>query len=507
MRRLALLVVAACAAAGALPASASAHGLAGRSDLPVPGWLAGWGAAAVLVISFVGLATLWSTPRLEEPRARVLLRIPRVLDVACGAIGVALFAGVVYAGFAGSQVATANALPTFVYVVFWVGLVPVSALLGDVFRAFNPWRAVGRALRLRGTRPYPERLGMWPAVAGLAAFGWLELVAPNHEDPSLLAAAALVYAAAQLAGMARYGVEAWSTRGDAFGVYFGLFAQTVAVRGHRRPARLRRPLSGLTELRPGRGFVALACTAIGDHGLRRRVGGAAVERRRRCDRARCVGRRARPGDGRRDRLDGRPDGVRRPRRRASTASGCAGSGRRRPSGPRPISARAFAHSLVPIALAYVVAHYFSMLAFQGQAAIGLASDPLGSGHDLFGTAHSAVDYTFLSAGVIWYIQVAALTAGHALGLTLAHDRALSSFRARPRGGPLAALDAHRHGRVHEPRPPPPLRLQRLMLPIAHAGHWIGSLLYVAPVALVALAIAFREMKGRTQVADGDDDLR
>ena len=146
--------------------------------------------------------------------------------------------------------------------------------------------------------------------------------------------------------------------------------------------------------------------------------------------------------------------------------------------------RSFAHSLVPIALAYVVAHYFSMLAFQGQAAIELASDPLGSGHDLFGTADSAVDYTFLSAGVIWYIQVAALTAGHALGLTLAHDRALSSFRERAGGGPLAALDAHRHGRVHEPRPPPPLRLQRLMLPLAHAGHWIGSLLYVAPVALV-----------------------
>ena len=213
MRRLALLVVAACAAAGALPASASAHGLAGRSDLPVPGWLAGWGAAAVLVISFVGLATLWSTPRLEEPRARVLLRVPRALDVACGAIGVALFAGLVYAGFAGSQVATANALPTFVYVVFWVGLVPVSALLGDVSGRSTPGAPSAALLRLRSTRPYPEQLGMCPAVAGLAAFGWLELVAPNHEDPSLLAAAALVYAAAQLAGMARYGVEAWSTRG------------------------------------------------------------------------------------------------------------------------------------------------------------------------------------------------------------------------------------------------------------------------------------------------------
>jgi hypothetical protein len=91
-----------------------------------------------------------------------------------------------------------------------------------------------------------------------------------------------------------------------------------------------------------------------------------------------------------------------------------------------LSAR-FAHSLIPIALAYVVAHYFSLLLFQGQALSYLASDPLGDGSDLFGTAHSGIDYSLVSASAITYTKVAALVIGHVAGLAVAHDRALVEF--------------------------------------------------------------------------------
>jgi hypothetical protein len=93
-------------------------------------------------------------------------------------------------------------------------------------------------------------------------------------------------------------------------------------------------------------------------------------------------------------------------------------------------ARRFAHSLVPIALAYVVAHYFSLLAYQGQATAYLASDPLGDGTDLFGTASSAIDYSVVSANGIWYVQVGALVLGHLAALALAHDRALATWADR-----------------------------------------------------------------------------
>jgi hypothetical protein len=86
-----------------------------------------------------------------------------------------------------------------------------------------------------------------------------------------------------------------------------------------------------------------------------------------------------------------------------------------------------AHSLAPILAAYVVAHYFSLLAYNGQDLARLASDPLGHGSDLFGTAASAIDYGVVSATAIWYVQVGALVLGHVAGLVLAHDRALALY--------------------------------------------------------------------------------
>jgi hypothetical protein len=92
-------------------------------------------------------------------------------------------------------------------------------------------------------------------------------------------------------------------------------------------------------------------------------------------------------------------------------------------------ARRFIHTLVPIALAYVVAHYFSLLVYQSQATAYLASDPLGTGSNLFGTANVAIDYGVITATGVWYVQVAALLAGHVSGLVLAHDRAVASYKS------------------------------------------------------------------------------
>jgi hypothetical protein len=100
----------------------------------------------------------------------------------------------------------------------------------------------------------------------------------------------------------------------------------------------------------------------------------------------------------------------------------------RDSPPLGSLGRAFAHTLIPIGVAYLVAHYFSLVVFAEQAQFTyLLSDPLGNGSDLFGTASSGIDYGLLSANTIWYVQVAALVIGHVTGLTLAHDRALNVY--------------------------------------------------------------------------------
>jgi hypothetical protein len=91
--------------------------------------------------------------------------------------------------------------------------------------------------------------------------------------------------------------------------------------------------------------------------------------------------------------------------------------------------RAFGHAFIAIALAYLVAHYFSLVAFQEQAQFTyLLSDPLGSGSDYFGTASSRIDYGLIGATAVWYVQVGALVVGHVLALALGHDRALTVYR-------------------------------------------------------------------------------
>ena len=437
-RRLLVLLVLAAGLVAALPDAALAHGIVGREDLPIPKWLFGWAATAVLVASFVGLAVLWPKPRLEQPAERRLASVPKLLDPICGAIGAGLFVLVVYAGFAGTPTAASNITPTFIFVIFWVGLAILSPLFGDVFAAFNPWRAIGRAVaglaslvsrdRLPAPLPYPERLGRWPAAIAILAFTWVELAYSGRGDPSNLAVLALAYAAVQFVGMSLYGIEQWNRYGDGFAVYFGLFARISPLRWERGAVYVRRPLSGLTTLDPVPGTVALLCTLIGTTSfdgfqggpvwgdlstpLIDAIAGLGFSQSTALQLAFTI------------RLVGAVLAV-------SGLYRLGATGMQRESGDGMTAselARRFAHSLVPIALAYVVAHYFSLLAFRGQTLIYLSSDPLGQGRDLFGTADTNVDYAWVSATAIWYVQVGALVIGHVAGLILAHDRALVTFK-------------------------------------------------------------------------------
>jgi hypothetical protein len=421
-----------------------AHGIVGRTDLPIPQWLFGWAAAVVLVVSFVALAVLWPQPRLQDgggfrPLPAGLSRVltSRVVDVVCGAIGVALLFLVVYAGLSGEQVAMGNFASEFTLVIFWVGLVPASILLGDIFRLFNPWRALGRLVAwiaqtaARGPMPaplaYPERLGYVPAGLGLVAFTTLELVASDGSQPNHVAVATLVYSAITFVAMALYGVEAWIERGEAFSVYYGLFARMSVWT--RKDGRLgvRRPLAGLTEFPALPGSVFLLAVMIGTITFDGAAEGP-------------VWTSIAPhlANGFRS-LGASPEAALEFaffiglwlgigivygffRLGVKGAASIGGQLSARPLG------MTFVHTLVPIATAYVMAHYFTYLIDQGQAMKFLVSNPLGrEGTDIFGTANDAIKYGVVGATAVWYFQVAFVVVGHVSGLTLAHDRALVTY--------------------------------------------------------------------------------
>jgi hypothetical protein len=408
-----------------------AHGLIQRSSLPIPEWLFGWAAAAVLVVSFVALAALWQSPRLQDPGWRPLPGVGRLLgsralEAVCGVIGVAMLVLIVVAGYTGPASPLDNLAPTFILIIFWVGLVFASVLFGDVFAAFNPWRAIGRVLFSRARRPYPARLGRWPAAAGILGFAWIELASGWGELPATLVTAALVYTAITFGAMAVYGFEAWTRWGEAFSVYFNLFSRMSVFERRDRVVGVRPPLGGLPRLDEAPGTVAMVTVMIGtvtfdglsqgqlwrDLAVQLNDGIASLGVS----------------------LDTTPKLV-------STIGLLIGvalisgfyvagiEGARSVGGD--IDAEhlraSFAHTLVPIAMVYVAAHYLTFLLFEGQSIIFLASDPLGQGWDLFGTATAAIDYSLLSQNATWYVQVGFVVLGHVAALTLAHDRALALY--------------------------------------------------------------------------------
>jgi hypothetical protein len=420
--------------------------LIGRRDLPIPEWLFAWAAAVVLVASFFALSMLWTKSRLEADNWRPVrerisaLVVNRATEVMAGLIGVALLAVVLWAGAAGTELPGLNFAPTFVFITFWLGAVLLSVLFGDVFRAFNPWRTIGRAYgwglqRLSGGpwRPplrYPERLGRWPAAAGLLAFAWLELIYgasnPAGLQPQDVAIAAAAYTGYALAGMALFGTEVWLERGETFSVYLGMFSRLAPLEVRRGRLGLRRALADATHWATQRasawvvvaaigitafdgaqegllsGTITSTTNALGDVGLGSTLAFRVTETLFLLVSVGGIG--------------------------AIFWTGVAGMTSVRGSPAIGELGRLFAHTLIPIALAYLVAHYFSYFVFGEQAQFTyLLSDPLGNGSDYFGTATGSIDYTALGAASIWYVQVGALVCGHVTGLAMAHDRAIAIY--------------------------------------------------------------------------------
>lgn len=420
-------------------ASLLAHGVGGVRDLPVPSWLFFWGGAVVLVISFLALGVLWRRPQLEEkargrplPAGLVGVLESRALRAVLGAISAGLLVLVFLAALLGEPSSAENLAPTFVYVVFWLGVVVLQVVLGNVWSVLNPWLAFADAVAWISTKlgstwtpplAYPPRLGVYPAAFLLFAFTVLELAYWDPANPRALALAVALYSYVTWFGMAAYGRRTWAEHGEAFTAYFGLFAR-IAPFGRRADGRLvaRVPFSGLAgaDHRPGvLLLVAVMLGSVGFDGLSRSsfwqdlradvegpylldspavadllgmllgIGGLVG-----CIAIVCLAYLA---------------AVR-------AARAAAGSG-------RDFTAD-FLPSLVPIALVYAVAHYFTLLLVQGQFALPLASDPFGHGWDLLGAADFQPNLAPLSPNVVWYVQVGALVGGHAAGLTVAHDRAL-----------------------------------------------------------------------------------
>ncbi len=472
----ALLAITASVLASAGPAGA--HGFGQRYDLPVPLSLYIAAAALAVACSFVviglfvrgapGLRTYPRANLLRSRAGRFLAHPAILLSLKVASTGTLLL--VVLAGLLGNQHPLRNVAPTMVWVIWWVGLAYVSALAGNLWALINPWKALfgwaeaiyrrlapGRRLSLE--LPYPSVLGVWPGVVLFLGFSWVELVSGVSAVPATLAIMILGYSILTWIGMFLFGNERWLRQGEAFSLAFGLLARlaptevrVVGCEGcalecrnrddecidcyacfarasaGRREWNLRPYAVGLLRDEPMPFsmvvFVLLLLSTVSFDGFMATPVWAGIE----------------------DVLSGRvPDlaghglivvrtfgllafpllflGV---YLLVSTLMSGA-SGGRRSIGEM---ARTFALSLVPIAVAYHMAHYLSFLLIQGQYIIPLMSDPFGLGWNLLGTAGYRIDIAIVAARFAWYSAVIAIVAGHVVAVYLAHVLAIRALGDR-----------------------------------------------------------------------------
>ena len=470
-----------CALVAALPVglatglavkSASAHGFGERYDLPVPLNLFLVGAGATVALSFVAIglfmrrrpvSSSFDYPRYNLLKTRLLGRIlaSRALLAAVRIVAVAMLGLIVATALGGTDRPIENLAPTMVWIIWWVGMGYVSALFGNVWMLVNPWKITfewaqtivggARSTRNEGMFQYPERLDVWPAVVIFLVFAWLETVYTDAAQPQKLGSLIVLYSLVTWAGMAAFGKHQWLRSGEAFSVLFGFFARFSptemrttdtascgtcdqgcstwgscvdcyecfeAAEPDRRELNVRPYAVGLA--RPGEVsaatavFVLLALAAVTFDGLT--ATSAWVDFQTAVySTAELI------GTNTVQTID-TAGLLLLPIVFVAVYLGFSW-GIREFSGERvPVQdvARAFVFSLVPIALAYNMAHFISLLLIQGQLIIPLASDPFGSGWDLFGSEDYRLNIGVINARITWFISVAAIVLGHIISVYVAH---------------------------------------------------------------------------------------
>ena len=401
----------------AAPAGVFAHTLNATytSRLPLAVYLAG--AAATVALSFIFV--LVRDVRADRPDTSAPGHVPPAwLRIPLRVLGLGAWIWIVIQGIAGGTSA-AEVASLFLWVYGWVAMAAISALVGPIWHYLDPFSTLhdigAWVIRRIGVTPwdaaaYPERLGKWPAIVGFLVVIWIELVL--KAGPDVLFIVLVGYTALTLAMMAQYGRDTWRSNAEIFTVWYRLLGRIAPYALTDEEGRVRRRpfFSGLLE--PGWRFEDVVMVALG-------VGSILF------------------------------DGL------SQTQIFFATFGL--PSLPaetvimgvflgiivaaalivtRYVGIAATAAGLVPIALGYLIAHYFTYVAIDGQRIIIAISDPLQNGSDLFGTAFFEPSGAWLPPGLVWTIQLAAVVGGHMLGAWAGHVVAALDAPPELAGRPL-----------------------------------------------------------------------
>jgi hypothetical protein len=418
------------------PSLANAHGFGERYDLPAPLGYFVAGAAATVTLSFVVAIIAVRRDRPHAPQI-VSIGLPdglRPVALAVRGLVLALFLLVIAAGLWGDAHPAKNIAPTIVWILGWVGFSLFAALVANLWPAIDPWASLHCLVdRGRAHKPWPAEWGSKPAVLLFLLFAWFEVVDPLASRPSHLALILIAWTVLNVGGMMRYGRDAWQRHADPFAIYFetlGRFAP-LGLHGARVVVRpWARALVALPPTAPAAFIIAMLATVLFD-------GLLGTQLWRRVDTALAT---FAPGLNDRDNVVIGTAGLLVTIALFLTAYriACAITAALAKGYAATRVADLFAPTLVPIAVAYLVAHNLTYLLVQGQGIVPLLSDPFGRGWNLFRTAGFTPDIGFVDARFNWYAATTAIVAGHVISVWLAHRAALRAWPT-PRRAIVASL--------------------------------------------------------------------
>jgi hypothetical protein len=303
----------------------------------------------------------------------------------------------------------------------------LSVFVGDLWRFVSPFETISRIIFSPSKEPllrYPDWLGYFPAFIFYYFLIWFELLSYGAGAvPSVVGEVLIGYAALSVFGAGLFGIEEWFTRADFFTVFFGLigrFAPIKIEKGHvsvqsfaeRLVAEQTVSMSLLffvLFMLASTAFDGLEETQVWWNTLYHSLWQTQVYT-----------------------LERFAIFIASPfiffalyalaiwlmqlftRTRLKLIT---------------LLTR-FAFSLVPIAIAYNFAHYFTLLVNGAQALVVMASDPLSRGWNIFGTAHNSVNIGLIGAKEVWYAQFSAIVLGHIIATYVAHRIAMREFSTR-----------------------------------------------------------------------------
>ncbi|HEX9503779.1 MAG TPA: hypothetical protein VF974_05685 [Patescibacteria group bacterium] len=413
------------------PALTSAHAFGQQYILPLPVWLYTFGGGAAIIVSFLLIGYFATQPNpkslqacIELSRWKFFSFFAKPVSLAIfKLIGLVLFIITLTSGIWGSQLPSWNFATNFFWIIFLLGGTYLMALVGDVWEVVNPWKTIALGLGHSKVFQYPSRLGYLPALAFYFFLIWLELLSGGTgAAPQNLSMYLLWYTAITIGGSSLFGIKDWFYFGDVFSVFFRLISKLSPIAYAEGKIKLRWPLVGLLEGTAEHFslllFIILMLSSTAYDGFKETF---------------------------------------RAYEFISALSFIHSYQNKqlilffdifllflfiyliaiwlmKQIVKSDISikdiALIFAFSLIPIALAYNLAHYFTLFLVQGQQIIPAISDPFNLGWNLFGTSQYAMNVGIMGAKAIWQMQLVFILVGHISAVYIAHILALRTFGAR-----------------------------------------------------------------------------